>query len=199
MLPQEIEPAAQAAQHAEREHVDLHQAKRIDVVLVPLDEGAVRHGGIADRHGFVERRAGEDEAADMLREMTGKADQLVGKVDGLADRWIEGIEAGRANVLVRQAVAIAPDGFRQRRGDVFGQPHDLADFADGAAGPIMHDGRADRRAVAPVTPIDVLDHLLAPLVLEIDIDIGRLAAVLGNKRAKSSLVFSGFTEVMPRQ
>ena len=80
MLLQEIEPAAQAAQHAEREHVDLHQAERIDVVLVPLDEGAVVHGGIADRHRLVERRAGEHEAADMLREVAREADQLVGEV-----------------------------------------------------------------------------------------------------------------------
>ena len=45
----------------------------------------------------------------------------------------------------------------------------------------MHDGRADRRAMAAVAPVDVLDHFLAPLVLEIDVDIGRLAAVLGNE------------------
>ena len=36
-------------------------------------------------------------------------------------------------------------------------------------------------------------------MLEIDVDVGWLATVLGNKRANSSLVFSGFTEVMPRQ
>ena len=48
----------------------------------------------------------------------------------------------------------------------------------------MHDGRADRRAIAAITPVDVLDHLLAPLVLEIDVDVGRLAAVLGNEAGK---------------
>ena len=55
---QKIEPAAQAAQHAEREHIDLHQAERVDVVLVPLDEGAVVHGGIADRHRLIEAARG---------------------------------------------------------------------------------------------------------------------------------------------
>ena len=29
----------------------------------------------------------------------------------------------------------------------------------------------------PYLPIDVLDHLLAPLVLEIDVDVGRLVAL----------------------
>ncbi len=58
MRLQKIEPAAQAAQHAEREHVDLHQAERVDVVLVPLDEGAIVHGGIADGHRLVEAARG---------------------------------------------------------------------------------------------------------------------------------------------
>ena len=187
MLLQKIEPAAQAAQHAEREHVDLHQAERVDVVLVPFDEGALVHGGIADRHRLVERRAGEHEAADMLREMARETDQIVGERDGLADRRIGRIEPGLADVIVRQAVAIAPHGLGQRRGDVLGQAHHLADFADGAAGAVMHDGRADRRAVAAVAPVDVLDHLLAPLVLEIDVDIGRLAAVLGNKAGEQQI------------
>ena len=96
----EIEPAAQAAQHAEREHVDLHQAERIDVVLVPFDEGAVRHGGIADGHQFVERSAREHEAADMLREVTREADQFVGELDRLPDHGICRVEAGLADMIV---------------------------------------------------------------------------------------------------
>jgi hypothetical protein len=52
----------------------------------------------------------------------------------------------------------------------------LAHLADGAAAAIADDGADDRRAVAAVAVIDVLDHLLAPLVLEIDVDIGRLVA-----------------------
>ena len=117
----------------------------------------------------------------MLRQMAREADQFVGKLDGLADRRIVRIEAGLADVIVRQAVAIAPHGLGQRRGDVLGQAQHLADFADGAARAVMHHGCADRRAMAAVAPVDVLDHFLAPLVLEIDVDIGRLAAVLGNE------------------
>src|SRR5262252_10859649 len=41
----------------------------------------------------------------------------------------------------------------------------------------MDDGRADRRVVAAVAVIDILDHFLAPLVLEVDVDVGRLAAI----------------------
>jgi hypothetical protein len=178
MLRQEIEPAPQAAQHAEREHVDLHQAERVDIVLVPFDEGPLVHGGISNGDGLVERFAGEHEAADMLREVARESDQFVGKDDGLADRRIIRIEPGLADVIVGEAVAIAPHRLGERGGDVLGQAQNLADFADGAAGAVMHDSRADRRAVAAVALVDVLDHLLAPLVLEIDVDVGRLAAVL---------------------
>ena len=34
-----------------------------------------------------------------------------------------------------------------------------------------------RRAVAAIGLVDVLDHLLAPLVLEVDVDVGRLVAL----------------------
>ena len=140
MLPEQIEAAAQAAQHAEREHVDLHQAERIDVVLVPLDEGALVHGGIADRHRLVEPLAGEHEAADVLRQVARKADQLVGKRDRLPDRRIGGIEPGVADVVVGHAFVLAPYRLGERRGDVLGQAQSLADLADGAAGAVVHDG-----------------------------------------------------------
>ena len=112
---QEIEAAPQAAQHAEREHVDLHQAERIDVVLVPFDEGALVHGGIADRHRLVEPLAGEHEAADMLGEMARKTGQLVGERDRLPDRRIGGIEAGLADVIVRQVRRRSPIPFWRAR------------------------------------------------------------------------------------
>src|SRR5262249_46307976 len=54
----------------------------------------------------------------------------------------------------------------------------LADLAYRAAGAIVHDRGADRSAFASIAPVDVLDHLLAPLVLEVDVDVGRLVAVL---------------------
>ena len=145
------------------------------------------HGGIADRHRLVEPLARQHEAADMLRQMAGKADQLLGQFDRLADRRIVRIEAGLADMVVRQAVAIAPHGLGQRRGDVFGQTQHLADFADGAARAVMHDGCADRRAMAAVAAVDVLDHFLAPLMLEIDVDIGRLAAILGNEAGEQKV------------
>ncbi|KVR19805.1 hypothetical protein WL61_15190 [Burkholderia ubonensis] len=47
----------------------------------------------------------------------------------------------------------------------------LAGFAQGVARPIGGDRRGQRRAIAAVLAIDVLHHLFAPLMLEIDVDM----------------------------
>jgi hypothetical protein len=127
---QKIKPAPDATQHAEREHVDFHEAERIDVVLVPFDEGALVHGGIADRHRLVEPLAGEHEAADMLGKVTREADEFAGERDGLPDCRIGGIESRLADMIIRQSVAVTPYRFGERGGYIRRQSQNLADFAD---------------------------------------------------------------------
>ena len=54
----ELERAPHAAEHSESEHIDLHEAERVDVVLVPFDHLPVVHRGRLNRHQFVEPVAG---------------------------------------------------------------------------------------------------------------------------------------------
>ena len=72
----EVERAADRREHAEPEHVDLEQAERVEIVLVPLDHRAVGHRGVLDRHEFLEQVARDHEAADVLRQVPRKAEQL---------------------------------------------------------------------------------------------------------------------------
>src|SRR3974390_1424352 len=51
----------------------------------------------------------------------------------------------------------------------------------------MHHGGADRRAVPAVTPVNILNDLFAPLMLEIDIDIGRLTAIFRNEAGEQQI------------
>ena len=67
----------------------------------------------------------------------------------------------------------------------------IADLADGGAAAIADHGGGDAGALAAVFAVDVLDHLLAPLVLEIDVDVGRLAAVFGNEAGEQEIAFVG--------
>src|ERR1700730_587527 len=116
MKLQKIKAAPQATQHAEREYIDLHQFQRIDIVLVPLDKGAIVHGAVADWYGFIEPLAGQHKAADMLGKMTWKADQFFGERDRLADDGIIRIKSCLSDMAVGQLLAMAPHRPGARRG-----------------------------------------------------------------------------------
>ena len=59
-----------------------------------------------------------------------------------------------------------------------------ADVAQRRARPVADDHRGERGAVAAVLAVDVLDHLLAALVLEVDVDVGRLVALDADEAAE---------------
>ena len=124
---QQREGLADAGQHAEPQHIDLHQAERFEVVLVPLDEGAVLHRPVADGHDLLQGSAGQHEAADMLGEVAGKADQLARECHGLAQQRIGGVEPGLAEALCADVLPVhVPDRAGERCGRVLRQPHGLA-------------------------------------------------------------------------
>ena len=74
--------------------------------------------------------------------------------------------------------------------DVLGQAERLADIADGAARAVADHRGGDAGAIAAIALVDILDHLLAPLMLEIDVDVGRLAA-LGRDEALEQQIVLG--------
>src|SRR5205807_9264118 len=57
------------------------------------------------------------------------------------------------------------------------ESEDLGEVAQRAARAVHDDCRGDRRPLAAVLAIDVLNDFLAPLVLEVDIDVRRLIAL----------------------
>ena len=172
----EIDRLADAGQHAKRQDIDLEHAERIDVVLVPLDVGAVLHGSIEHRHGLIEPLSRQHEPAYVLGEMAWEAEQLIGDRDGLTQRGIGRIEPGFADMRLRDvAVAHPPDQTGEPGRHVLLEAHRLADLADSHARAVVNDGRADGGSFARVALVEILDDLLAPLMLEIDVDVGRLA------------------------
>ncbi len=191
MAADQLEPLAQAGEHAERQHVDLEDPQRVEVVLVPFDDGAVLHRRVLDRHQLVEPAAGDDEAADMLREVPREADQLPRQRQRLAQPPVLSVEAELGQPPRLDHVADPGAGLAGQRGDdVARQPHRLADVAHRAARPVVDHGGGHAGALAAVLAVDVLDHLLAPLMLEIDVDIRRLAA-LGRDEALEQQVHAG--------
>ena len=108
VLAQEIEGAAHAAEHAEAEHVDLHELEGVDVVLVPFDHLPVLHRGRLDRHEIVEPVLGQDEAARMLREMARRADQFAGELQRQAQARIVEVEVEVLGLALGSTPSVAP-------------------------------------------------------------------------------------------
>ena len=71
------------------------------------------------------------------------------------------------------------------------QAQRFADVADGAAAAIGDHRRGHAGAIAAVFFVDVLDHFLAALVLEIDVDVRRLAASGGEETLEQHVDFIG--------
>ena len=60
-----LDAILQQREHAEAEQVDLDESHRVEVVLLPLDDGASRHRRGLDGDDGVQRLFGEDEPADV--------------------------------------------------------------------------------------------------------------------------------------
>ena len=178
----EIERAADAGEHAERQHVDLEQAQRVEVVLVPLDHGAIGHRGVLDRHQAREPPRVDHEAARVLREVARKADQLLRQLEhDLCDDAVVGGRSPPSSERARASLRGRPTTTwtsRSRSTWSSDRPSALPTSRSALARLVGDDAAAMRGALAPVLPVDVLDHLLAPLVLEVDVDVGRLVALL---------------------
>ena len=81
----------------------------------------------------------------------------------------------------------APAGTGKRCDSVFGEAENLAYLADCRFRAVGDDGCRKAGFLPPVFPVDVLDDLLAALVLEVDIDVGRLVALLGDEALEQKI------------
>ena len=182
MPAQQVEAAANRAEHAQGEDIHLEQADRIEVVLVPLNDGAVGHRRVFDRHQGVQRLLGNHKTAGMLRQMPGEADQLPGQAQHPAQHRTIRVEAAFTQTFQRRRlIAPAPAAVGQRVDLIRRQAEGLGHIAHGTGGVIGADHRRQRRTTPAVTVEHVLQDFFAALVLEIDIDVRRLVALFGHE------------------
>ncbi len=174
--PQHLKRLPDAGQHAQRKHIDLHQAQRINIILVPLDECAILHRGIVNGNSLIQPVLGQHETTDMLRQVPRKIEQSLDEMVQSPNLRIVWIKATFGKALGLHGRRIAPpDGGGEPRRHIFAQAQGLTDFTHGTARAIMDDRRHNPGAVAAIAFIDILHHLLAPLMLKIDVNIGRFA------------------------
>ncbi len=187
--PHQLEALGNAGQHAQRQHIDFHQAERVDIVLVPFDEGAALHRAIVQRDHFVEPVLRQHEATDMLRQVAREVQQPLDEVGQPSNFRIVGIEAALLHPLAAIFAGVAaPHRARHPGRDILADAERLADFAHRAARPVMDHRGGDSGAVPAIAAIDILHHFLAPLMLEVDIDIGRLLAFRRHEARKQQIV-----------
>ncbi|CAM2158449.1 protein of unknown function (plasmid) [Pararobbsia alpina] len=121
----------------------------------------------------------------MPREVPRKAEQLGGQRRPLLNEWYLRIQSGLGKTLEQVLARIEPlMRFRHSIDDRWIYSKCLAGFAQRTAWSIGGDGGRERRTVPSVLGVDVLDDFLASLMFEIDIDIGRLTALLLDEALK---------------
>src|SRR5579864_7654952 len=124
--------------------------------------------------------------------MAGKADELGREFEREPQGGIGRIEPGLAHlVVIDGGAAPAPDGAGERCSHVLGKSQRLPHLANGAARAIAAHHRRHAGAVAAVLLVNMLDHQLAPLMLEIDIDIWRLIALAADEALEKEIDLVG--------
>ncbi len=196
-LLEKFEGAADAGEHAEGEDIDLQHVERVQIVLVPFDEGAILHRGVHDGDHLVEAVLGHDEAADVLRQVAREADELAAEIEHHGHRRLLRIEAGAADIDIADAVfRTIPMSSRPARRSHPRTGRRPCRHRGRRSGAVGDDGRGDAGAPATVFFEHVLHHRFTVFVLEIDVDIGGSLRFGEMKRSKSRLAWLGSTSVM---
>ena len=181
----QIQAAAQRAEHAQGQHIDLEQAHGVQVVLVPLDDRSVLHARGLHGHQARELALREHKAAHMLAQVARKAFEVrrqlqpqLGRVpvQRCTQAFSQFLQPVGGELLVKPVVVLGKGIDQGRR-----HAQRLAHIAQCAARAVGGNHGRDGGALAAVFFVDVLDDLLAPVVLEVHVDVGRLLALFADK------------------
>ena len=166
--PDHVEAVLQRRQHPETQQIELDQPHPGGVVFVPLDDGAVLHAGVLDRHHLADRAIGQHHAARVDAEVPRRLQQLHREVD----------DAGRDVVVVARRQLGAPALHLLRPGVLLagGVPERLRHVAHRVLGPVLDDVGDLCGIAAPVLLEHPLDDLFAAIGVEVDVDVGLLVA-----------------------
>ena len=183
----QVQCLANGGQHAQGQHVYLQQTHGIQIVFVPFDDRAVFHRCRFYRHHARQRPTGQHKAPGVLRQMAWKAHELRREQQPLLHSKIVCAQAHLGQAL-RVYLSAVPSAVQlsQLFHHVQAKAQGFAHIADGGLGPVRDHHRGERRAVAPILLVEVLDHFFAPLVFKINVNIWRLVALFANKALKQN-------------
>ena len=177
-------------QRAQAEHVHLDQAQVLDVVLVELDDPPPFHGCRLDRGDVDQRLSGDQHSSVVDREVARKLDHLAAQLEELPPalrphfgRWHRPLHR-ILDVLGEPPV----DALGEAVEELGRESQRLADLPDRHPR-LERDHVADHPGPLPaVLLVDVLDHLLAVLGREIDVDVRRARHLLVQEALEKEVV-----------
>ena len=119
VILQHIKTLLDTGQHPQSQHIDLEDAQRLNVVLIPFDKAAIRHRAVANRHRLSKRPVGQNEPAHMLREVARHTDHLFGEFEHALQMRVGHIKPGFARVFLADLSAPpSPHGARKAAGHI---------------------------------------------------------------------------------
>ena len=178
----ESDHLVQGGQHAQTEQVEFDQVHGRAVVFVPLDDGAVAHRRLLDRHDFADGTVGEDHPAGMDAQMPRGAEQILGDLEHRGGHGrVLGIGQARPPVARLRERILLSGGIPEAEGGV----------PDGRFRPVGDDIGDLGGPVAAEMVVDVLDDLFAATGFDVDVDVRVPLAVRGQEPVEEQPVFDG--------
>ena len=149
------------------------------------------HRRVRDRHQASSSRiAGDDEAADMLARDGAESPSAPAPASSTCVSVGSSGSSPSSSALRsrRRRPSTSPTACWSSAPMVSSErPKTLPTSRMRASAAVGDDGRGEAGALAAVLLVDVLHHLFAPLVLEIDVDVGRLVAFGGEEAAEDEV------------
>ncbi len=200
-------------EHAEAEKIDLHDAQIFAVVFVPLQHGAIRHGGGLEGDDVVESVIAKDHSARMLTEVAGGVEDGVVEVEeglktgvGRGDSrffdgggefhdLIAGVVIGHREFFGRAVAGGIVDlgggaEIGEAVGDGFGEAEDFGHFPEGGAGAVGDDIGGHGSTARGVFLVNILNNRLPSFAgREVDIDVRPGLTVLGEEAFEEESAF----------
>ena len=189
-LADPVQRLAQGGQHAQGQHVHLHQAQGVQIVLVPLDDAAFGHAGVFNRHHAAQGASGQHEAPCVLAQVTRKTLQGLAQLQPLTHHPDLRIKAHLGQAQRQHLSTFRPVQVLGRAVDIIQrQPQGFAHIAQSAALAVTGHGGGQCRPVAAVLAVQVLDDFFSPFVFKINIDVGRFVALFGDEAFEQQAAF----------
>ncbi len=181
VVADQVDGLAQDREVGQAEEVELEQAQGLDPVHLVLGHQRVGVRGPLERHQLGQRLAADHDAGGVRGGVAGDALELAREPDQLRDLRVGVVHLLELRRHDQGLVELDPELV----GDGLGDPVDLAvahaqhaaDVADRRPGQHRAEGDDLGDVVLAVLAADVVDDLVPPLVLEVDVDVGHRHAV----------------------